>query len=162
MTRARSGLKWSGSKGLRLSFHQIRRSTSGQATAKVSCTGTAGAGWVGVEDERTLDSQPGREGLALRVPSTDPYPAAVVRDRFVKELGRGKLVAIADRLEAERSLERVADIHRDIPDRFAGFSHGPDPAHNCERVSIAPGSREGDRRPPGERGTLREVSEFGR
>ena len=93
---------------------------------------------VRVEYERPLHSQACRECLALGVPSAGPHAAAIVRDRLVEQLGRGEFVPVADRLEAERRLESVADIHGEIPYRFAGFSHGADPAHNRECAPIPP------------------------
>ncbi len=78
-----------------------------------------GAGGVGVEDQRTVDAEPGGKSLLRGVGAIHPDTTAIVLDRLVKELILRQIVLVGDGSEPELLLERVAKIHRLSPLRDA-------------------------------------------
>ena len=85
----------------------------------------AGAGWVGVEDERAVDTEAGGKALAIRVRAAEANAAPIVGDGVLEQTRLGQVVPEIDPLQPELALQRGFQLHDTDCPRAARIDASP-------------------------------------
>ena len=92
----------------------------------------SGAGRIGVEHERAVDTEPGGKALAIGIRAIEPNTAPIIRDRILEEACLGQIVLVVDPLQPELALQGGFQLH-DFPRGIR--TDAPPPGLNVKGLS---------------------------